>query len=38
MKRYLDAVKVRLLLPFYERAQGYLYDYEPTGSGARTGV
>ncbi|GIJ47980.1 FAD-dependent oxidoreductase [Virgisporangium aliadipatigenens] len=38
VKRHLDAVKMRLVLPFYERAQGYLYDYEPTVSGARTGV
>lgn len=36
VKRYLDAAKMRLLLPFYERAQGYLYDYEPTVSAART--
>ncbi len=36
VKRYLDAAKMRLLLPFYERAQAYLYDYEPTVSAART--
>lgn len=38
VKRYLDTVKMRLLLPFYERAQSYLYDYEPTVSVARTRV
>ncbi|GIJ23483.1 FAD-dependent oxidoreductase [Micromonospora lutea] len=38
VKRHLDAAMMRLFLPFYERAQGYLYDYEPTVSAARTGA
>lgn len=38
VKRYLDMARMRLLLPFFERAQGYLYDYEPPGSLARTGA
>ncbi|WP_335983670.1 FAD-dependent oxidoreductase [Streptomyces sp. CA2R106] len=29
VKRQIDAAKMRVLLPFFERAQGYLYDYEP---------
>lgn len=29
MKRQINAAKMRVLLPFFERAQGYLYDYEP---------
>ncbi|THA78536.1 FAD-dependent monooxygenase [Streptomyces sp. A0642] len=29
VKRQVNAAKMRVLLPFFERAQGYLYDYEP---------
>ncbi|MDR7274996.1 FAD-dependent oxidoreductase [Catenuloplanes atrovinosus] len=36
VKRHVDAFKMRLLLPFYERATGYLYDYDPTLPDART--
>jgi len=36
VKRYVDMAMMRMFLPFYERAQGYLYDYEPTVPAART--
>ncbi|WP_328728380.1 FAD-dependent monooxygenase [Streptomyces jietaisiensis] len=29
VKRQIDQAKMRVLLPFFDRAQGYLYDYEP---------
>lgn len=29
VKRQINSAKMRVLLPFFERAQGYLYDYEP---------
>ncbi|MEU9555489.1 FAD-dependent oxidoreductase [Streptomyces fumanus] len=29
VKRQINTAKMRVLLPFFERAQGYLYDYEP---------
>jgi salicylate hydroxylase len=29
VKRQIGAAKMRVLLPFFERVQGYLYDYEP---------
>lgn len=29
VKRQINAVKMRVLLPLFERTQGYLYDYEP---------
>ncbi|MDQ0810951.1 2-polyprenyl-6-methoxyphenol hydroxylase-like FAD-dependent oxidoreductase [Streptomyces sp. B3I7] len=29
VKRQINAANMRVLLPFFERAQGYLYDYEP---------
>ncbi|MEU8659038.1 FAD-dependent oxidoreductase [Actinoplanes philippinensis] len=35
VKRRLDVVKMRLMLPFYERATGYLYDYDAAVSGER---
>jgi len=38
VKRYVDAARMRLLLPFYERSQAYLYDYEPTVSAVPAGV
>ncbi|MFF5885657.1 FAD-dependent oxidoreductase [Streptomyces sp. NPDC012589] len=29
VKRQINSARMRVLLPFFERAQGYLYDYEP---------
>ncbi len=29
VKRQINSAKMRVLLPFFEKAQGYLYDYEP---------
>ncbi|WP_055694283.1 FAD-dependent oxidoreductase [Streptomyces prasinopilosus] len=37
VKRQVNAAKMRVLLPFFERAQGYLYDYEPPSLSAAGG-
>ncbi|MEV8227862.1 NAD(P)/FAD-dependent oxidoreductase [Streptomyces sp. NPDC079167] len=37
VKRQISAAKMRVLLPFFERVQGYLYDYEPPSLSAAGG-
>ncbi|MBT3154589.1 FAD-dependent monooxygenase [Streptomyces sp. CHD11] len=37
VKRQINAAKMRALLPFFERVQGYLYDYEPPSLSAAGG-
>ncbi|GAA2387826.1 FAD-dependent monooxygenase [Streptomyces glaucosporus] len=37
VKRQVNAAKMRVILPFFERAQGYLYDYEPPSLSAAGG-
>lgn len=29
MKRRIDLAKMRLILPFFDKVQGYMYDYDP---------
>jgi salicylate hydroxylase len=37
VKRQVNSAKMRVLLPFFERAQGYLYDYEPPSLSVASG-
>jgi 2-polyprenyl-6-methoxyphenol hydroxylase-like FAD-dependent oxidoreductase len=42
VKRQIDLAKMRVILPFFDRVQGYMYDYEPPSlpavGAARTGA